>query len=47
MINVTWQLYPVNGSYFDPRISGIISALIVVIIIVIWETRTLARYRNV
>ena len=47
MINVTWQLYPVNGSYFDPRISGIISALVVVIIIVVRETRTLARYRNV
>ncbi len=46
MINLTWQLYPVNGSYFDPRISGIISALIVVIIIFIWEPRTLARYRS-
>ncbi len=46
MINLTWQLYPVNGSYFDPRISGIISALVVVIIIFNLEPRTLARYRN-
>ena len=30
--NVTWQLFPVNGSYYDPRISGPILALAAVII---------------
>ncbi len=45
-INVTWQLFPVNGSYFDPGISGVISALVAAIIIVIWRPQTLARYRN-
>ncbi|MFN8444995.1 MAG: nitroreductase/quinone reductase family protein [Caldilineaceae bacterium] len=24
MINVTWQLFPVNGSFYDPRITGLI-----------------------
>lgn len=43
-LNVAWQLFPVNGSYFDPRISGLISALLVIIIIVIWGPRTLSGY---
>lgn len=25
MINVSWQLFPVNGSYYDPRVFGLIS----------------------
>jgi membrane protease YdiL (CAAX protease family) len=25
-INVTWQLFPVSGSYFDPRVTGLIVA---------------------
>lgn len=45
-INVSWQLFPVNGSYFDPGVSGVITALIAVIIIVLWEPRTLTRLRN-
>ncbi len=32
-INLTWQLFPVEGSYYDPRITGTISALAAVIII--------------
>ncbi len=44
--NVVWQLYPVNGSYFDPRMFGIITALVAVIIIFIWEPRNQARNRN-
>jgi hypothetical protein len=44
-VNVTWQVFPVNGSYFDPRINGLILALVVVIIIMIWEPRTLTRRR--
>ena len=41
MINVTWQLFPVNGSYYDPRVTGLILAL-VAIIIVVWGPRRLA-----
>ncbi|MCL5947370.1 MAG: CPBP family intramembrane metalloprotease [Chloroflexi bacterium] len=45
MINVTWQLFPVNGSYYDPRSTGLIAAAVSTIIVVGWESRTLARYR--
>lgn len=47
MTNVSWQLFPVNGSYFDPRITGLILALVVVIIVVVWSPRTLSRFRYV
>lgn len=43
--NVTWQLFPVSGSYWDPRVFGAIMALVVGIILLIWEPRTLARVR--
>jgi hypothetical protein len=28
--NLSWQLYPIDGSYFDPHISGIIAAAIAI-----------------
>lgn len=46
MINLTWQLFPVNGSYYDPAITGSITALAALIVILIWEPQTLARYRT-
>lgn len=33
MINLCWQLFPVNGSYFDPRVSGIISFALAILLI--------------
>lgn len=45
MINVTWQLFPVHGSYYDPRITGLLTAAMAAIVVVIWGPRTLARYR--
>ena len=35
MINVTWQLFPISGSYYDPRITSIIVTLIAVTIVVL------------
>jgi len=46
MINVTWQLFPINGSYYDPRVTGLISAAVVVILVIGWGPRTLVRTRN-
>lgn len=46
MINVTWQLFPVNGSYYDPRVTSSILALVAVIIIVLGGLGTLVRYRK-
>jgi membrane protease YdiL (CAAX protease family) len=46
MANVSWQLFPNYGSHWDPRITGLITALVAVIVIVVWRPRTLARNRN-
>ena len=46
MINLTWQLFPINGSYYDPRVTGLISAIVVVILVIGWGPRTLVRTRN-
>jgi CAAX protease family protein len=42
MINLTWQLFPVNGSYYDPRVSGLIAALAAVVVVMVWGPRTMA-----
>ncbi|MEZ4860227.1 MAG: CPBP family intramembrane glutamic endopeptidase [Caldilineaceae bacterium] len=31
MMNLTWQLFPVNGSFYDPRITALIVTLVAVI----------------
>ena len=46
MTNISWQLFPVSGSYFDIRSTGLILGVIVVIIAIVWEPHTLTRYRN-
>ncbi len=43
MINLTWQLFPVNGSFYDPRVSGPIAALTAVLVAILWGPRTLTR----
>jgi hypothetical protein len=40
-INVTWQLFPVAGSFWDPRLSGLIMAAVAAIITILWGPRTL------
>ena len=47
MINVTYFLFPVQGSFYDPRVTGLIVALIAVIITVAFGPRTLVRARVV
>jgi hypothetical protein len=43
MANLAWQLFPVQGSYFDPRIHGLIFAVIAAVVAIIWGPRTLSR----
>jgi membrane protease YdiL (CAAX protease family) len=45
MSNVSEFLFPNYGSYYNPVISGAITAVIVVIVTFLWGTRTLARFR--
>jgi uncharacterized protein len=44
--NVAWQLFPINGSYFDPRVTGLITTLVAALVAMVWGPRTLARYRK-
>lgn len=44
-INVSWQLFPIHGSHFDPRVTGLMTAFLAAIVSVIWGPQTLARMR--
>lgn len=46
MMNLTWQLFPINGSYFDPHVTGLITTVVAVVVVIMWGPRTLTRYRN-
>lgn len=41
MVNLTWQLFPINGSYYDPRVTGLITAIVAVVVVIVWGPRTL------
>ena len=43
-INLTWQLFPVNGSYYDPVITSLILVCVAVIVVAVWGARSLATY---
>ncbi len=45
-INVTWQWFPIRGSYWDPRVNGVIMAIAAVGVAMVWGPRTLAGYRK-
>jgi uncharacterized protein len=45
MYNISYVLFPNNGSQYDPAIAFPITVVIVVIVIFFWGTQTLARYR--
>jgi CAAX protease family protein len=47
MINLTWQVFPINGAYYDPRVTGLITAIVAVGVVIVWGPRTLARFSNV
>jgi uncharacterized protein len=46
MSNVSIFLFPIYGSYYDPRITGPITTFAAVLVTVVWGPRTLARYRT-
>ncbi|HTV55127.1 MAG TPA: CPBP family intramembrane glutamic endopeptidase [Terriglobia bacterium] len=46
MGNVVWQLFPIRGSYFDPRVNAVIIALAAVVVVVVWSPQTLAGYKK-
>jgi len=47
MINLTWQVFPINGSYYDPRVTSLITAILAVVVVIVWGPRTVARVSTV
>jgi membrane protease YdiL (CAAX protease family) len=45
MDNVSWSLFPNNGSHYDPAITGSLTVITAVLVTFLWGSRTLARYR--
>jgi uncharacterized protein len=45
MSNVSIFLFPIYGSYYDPRISGLINTFAAALVTVMWGPRTFAGYR--
>ncbi len=45
MINLTWQLFPINGSFYDPQLSGLVAALVAVVVVIFWGSRSLTRQK--
>jgi membrane protease YdiL (CAAX protease family) len=43
MSNVSWQMFPNQGSHYDPRITGIILAIVAIYVAIEWGPRALAR----
>ena len=46
-LNLSFVLFPVNGSHFDMRLAGLVMAAAAALVVVLWEPRTLARYKTV
>lgn len=44
--NTSWQLFPIAGSHWDPRIGAPIVAGIAAVVAIIWGPRTLSRFKN-
>ena len=45
MLNVTWQLFPVNGSFYDPRMTALIVLCAAAVVAFLWRPKTLTEYR--
>jgi CAAX protease family protein len=43
MINLCWQLFPINGSYYDPRVFGLITLCFALAIFTAQQLRTKGR----
>ena len=46
MLNLSYMLFPVNGSHFDLGVAGPVMAFTAAIVISVWGPSTLARWRH-
>lgn len=42
MLNLSWMPFPVDGSFFDPRPTGLVMAFVAAMVAVVWGPETLA-----
>ena len=40
-MNISWQLFPINGSHFDPRIDALVTTALAVIVVLLWKSQML------
>ena len=45
-LNLSFFLFPVNGSHFDMRLGGLVMASAAAMVVAFWGPKTLARYRT-
>lgn len=45
VLNLSWQLFPIHGSYYDPVVTSLITTFMTVLVVVIWGPRDLVRHR--
>ena len=43
--NVSVSSFPNNGSHYDPAVTGVITAITAAVVVFLWGSKTLARYR--
>ncbi len=43
MVNLTWQLFPIDGSYYDPRVTSPIMASVAALVTIVWAPKKLTR----
>ncbi len=36
MLNLSWMLFPVQGSYFDPRLAGLVMGFVAIAAVLVW-----------
>ena len=41
-LNLSWMLFPAYGSFFDPRLTGLVMASVAALVVVVWGPTTLA-----
>ena len=42
-VNLTWQLFPIHGSFFDPRVTSLITVAVAIVVVIISGPRKLVR----
>ncbi len=46
ILNISWQLFPNQGSHYNPRITGLFTTFVAVMVTVVWGAQTLVGKRN-